>query len=678
MRPIFSLLCLVLLFASCEKDPGISTFPVDETEVVLDWDSDELTINFDLSSYMYDKVDYHITLENGANGWLTYKSNTMTSITFAVKNNVHHYDRSAVILVKNDAYPDFTQVRVTQKCRGEQMLNIDVSDITTTSFNVQVTSKDENMEIFTYIRHLGYGVSIEDRPFDDLIEDGHGFVSSYADPYIFEALRGGVDVKQYMVEMGVCSTGHYEREVHFAVPNGGYCIFTVGVEFYEDESGRPKIKAVTPVYNLYLNTEHTPIREDIKLNAKVDIDPVYSSDALLSIECDEDSNLRYRYLIVNPNNYEVFVEDQSIEEIYEFFSYRWHIDYNYASADGAESLEAFLEESTFAKSFKDERLHLNANTEYYIVAYALDVVDGRIQMVSYPEIVKFTTGMCSMTDISFEMTQNEIHGRMVDFTITPSDDMGGYYVTVMSKEAYESWDSSLLHQRLVDEGWYRGDICYGESNHEFRFLNPETDYCVVCVGVHGGVATTEDITMFPITTPAPTEPKCRVTGFDCYGPFYAGALNDYDHTKYHMNDSWVSLYMSGYCAVGVDIYVEGEVSQLYATFLSDDDTVGCDDNQIISMLQSQACKPKIYYYCKQNIAFHYYIVAMDEDGNIDLYKSPDGYYFTEEDYITDEASIAELAKFYDEVMAQQEGTRSTTEPTTNAMQSDAPCIAVIH
>lgn len=88
--------------------------------------------------------------------------------------------------------------------------------------------------------------------------------------------------------------------------------------------------------------------------------------------------------------------------------------------------------------------------------------------------------------------------------------------------------------------------------------------------------------------------------------------------------------------------------------------------------------PKIYYYCKENIDLYYYVAAMDEDGNIDLYKLPDVYNFAKENYITDEASIAELAAFYDEVSAQHEATRATTQPETRTADSGMVCIPVIY
>lgn len=677
MRRIFLLLCLVLSFVSCEKDPVVNGFPVDKTDIVLDWDSSEVTINFDLPIGMHTKLEHTITIESGTYNWITFNSSTQTSATFTVKNNLQHIDRSAVIRIKNDSYSDFTEIRVMQKCAKEELLHIDVSDITTSAFNVTVTAKDENMEIFTYVQRLRYGKSIEDRPYDRYLEDGTELSSVAYYDFVLYALREGLDVREFMVEQGVLGTGVFEREEQLAEPNAGYCIITVGVELYEDEHGATSVRAVTPAYNHYIMTEHTPVREDIKLSVTVDLDQVYSSDALLSIECDEDSNLLYRYMVVEPSTLPLFMEEYTQDEAYDFFSYMWYNEFISYASDGMEYLEAFLEANTFAESFEDERLRLTANTEYCVIAYALDVVEGTIQMVSSPEIVRFTTGKCGVTDVSFELTENEIHGRMVDFTITPSNDMAGYYTTILTKEEYDSWDKTLLRQRLVDEGWAQGAVRYGASDYEFRFLNPETEYYVVCVGAHGGVATTEDVTAFLITTPMQAEPKCKIVGFDCYGPFYAGALNDYDPTKYHMNGSWINYYLNDYCAVGVDIHTEGEVYQLYANFIGEDQIEGCSDNQIIAMLQDRDCMPKIYYYCKENITFRYYIVAMDEDGNIDLYKSPDTYYFTHDDYITDEASIAELAKFYDEVKAQHEGTRSANLPTTRAADSGEQCISVI-
>ena len=679
MRRIFLFLCLGLLLVGCVKENPHTIFPVDKQDVVMTMDGGELTINFDIPPSMRTDVDVIIQQLNGRSEWIKLQSYNATSATFTVERNLQPFERNAIIRIKTKSFPDYATINVMQECFDPDFFQIEVNDITTSSFDATITAKDENMCIVGFVLQLNGKSTIEERPYDYLIEDGSLIYLNFVDSYVLHANANGLDLKEFMIEQGVCGQGSLSKRNYPMEPGGQYCLFVAGVEFGETASGGQYLDVVTTATNLYFEIESTPIREDILLEATVELDPAYGSDVLLSINCDDSSNLQYRYMIYTPEKHDPYIfEEHTLDEFYDYYSHLWYQEYCNSLAYGIENLEAFLEESTFADSFANERLRLEANTEYCLVAYAIDVVDTSIQVVSYPEIVRFTTGECAMSDISFEMTTNKLHSRMVDFTITPSDDLDGYYTTIMSKQEYDSWDKTLLHQRLVDEGWANGGVCYGANDFEFRFLNPITDYYVLCVGVHGGTATTEDITLFPITTPVQAESKCRVTGVDCYGPFYAGALDAYNHDKYHMNGKWFQYDMNDYCAVGIDIHTEGEVYKLFSLFLPDEDTVGYGKNQIVPMLKDSDCMPKIYFYCKHNVPFHFYVAAMDEDGNIDLYTSPDGYNFTRENHITDEASIAELATFYDEVQAQYEDTRAAIQPATRAAQSDAPCLPVVY
>lgn len=200
------------------------------------------------------------------------------------------------------------------------------------------------------------------------------------------------------------------------------------------------------------------------------------------------------------------------------------------------------------------------------------------------------------------------------------------------------WDEELLLQRLVDDGTNRG-IYFGTHESEV-YTSPDTDYYILCVGVHGGVAATENIVKFEFTTPSQPEPMCRITGVDILGPYHPSALYVYDSEKYYHLSDWGYADFQGYCNVATDLHYEGEPMNVYSLFLADEYVEGFDREQIIATLRSHKSRSKVYFYVMRDVTFHYYAMVEDKEGNIDLYISPEEYYFTTDNYLTSEEDIA--------------------------------------
>lgn len=677
MRTIFLLFCFVLFLVGCEKESPYATFPVETTSVELEADGGEFTINYDMPPALSGDgtVDIVIRLQSGANDWIKLVSSDRSKATFAVRRNNQPFVRSAIIQFKNNAYDEYASVTVSQGCIDHN-IDIELNEVTTSTVNATIVSEDTNLYLATFI----VAMTPNRDNIDNLLLDGDKLLNRLKDDVVRNANDRGEDLKQYMLDRGHCGVGSLVYHRTTLEPGVKHCMVVIGVEFVTDEDGYQTLAAVTPPASLYFVTEPSPIREDITIDATVAIDQNYGSDILLSVECDKDSGLLYRYMLFDAADSNPYIfEEHTPEEFHAYYSALWYDDFMRELALGMESLEAYLNETTFSGTLVDERIRLAANSDYCLVVYALDVVDGIIQMVSYPEIEYFTTEQPGLSDITFDYSINTLYGRKINYTITPSNDLDGYYSTVVSKQEYESWNEALLHQKLVDEGWANQNVYFGSADVELETLSPLTEYYIVCVGVHGGVATSTTITRFPIVTPEQDEPKCKLVDFEILGPYHMSAIYNTNPSKYPEFYDWPIFDTDGYYIVGTVNTFEGEPYRLYATYLSDYDLKGVDSEEdLISVMRTHPNAQKCFFYCMRNTPLRYCVMVMDEDANIDLYISPEDekYIFTAESLLTSEEDIARLVDHYEEFKVLREEALSKYNTRACGPSGNVACVSL--
>lgn len=168
------------------------------------------------------------------------------------------FERNAIIRIKTKSFSDYATINVMQECFDPDFFQIEVNDITTSSFDATITAKDEDMYIVGFVRQLIGKSTIEERPYDYLIEDGSLIYSNFVDSYVLHANANGLDLKEFMIEQGVCGQGSLSKRNHPMEPGGQYCLFVAGVEFVETASGGQYVDVVTTATNLYFEIESTP------------------------------------------------------------------------------------------------------------------------------------------------------------------------------------------------------------------------------------------------------------------------------------------------------------------------------------------------------------------------------------------------------------------------------------
>lgn len=547
---------------------------------------------------------------------------------------------------------------------------INVTEVTTGTIKVTITPKDKDMIYVAQVCQISD--SIED-VVENLFSDPDLTLSNIGVHIYLEYARdNNLDILEFITQCNVGGMGSIELERNMLQPGAQHCIVVLGFEPYT-YGGRTYFRATTPVCYEAVTTG-TALNKDVSFETDVTIDPVIGSDILLDVKPQGWDGIYYYTFYERKIGYDTYefyeMEKYTPDEQFDHYEQLWHYEFiSYISYNDLEGLEALLRANTLTGDVEDKRFQLKANTEYCLVIYAMDVLDGVVQLVSYPHTTYFTTSVYEDSDITFDVEIGEVNSRRVVYGVTPSSDMEGYCSVVMPVAEYNDWDEELLKQRIADQCVKNDDVRFGNANYEDYTLMPDTDYYVVCLGCHGEVATSEMITI-PFRTEPEREPDCKIEGVEICGPFNATALYRYDPVKYaDCYDLDYELY--DYCAVGVAVTLSQEPRMIYATFLFEDETFGKSDEQIIDMLRKHESYSynHFYFWVKYNHKGRLYALVMDEDGDVDFYASHEEYLFTRDNVLTSTEDVARLAEIYDQALAYYEGGYNTSPTAEQAPQA---------
>lgn len=553
---------------------------------------------------------------------------------------------------------------------------IDVIEVTTATIKATITPKDKDMIYVAQVYPL-YD-SIEE-VVENLFSDPDLTLSNIGVHIYLEYARdNNLDILEFITQCNVGGKGTIELERNMLQPGKQHCIVVLGFETYT-YGGSTYFRATTPVYYEAVTTG-TVLNKDVSFETDVTIDPVIGSDILLDVKPQGWDGIYYYTFYERKIGYDTYefyeIEKYTPDEQFDHYEQLWHYVFiNYVSYNNLEGLEALLRANTLTGEVEDKRFQLKANTEYCLVLYAMDVLDGVVQLASYPYYTYFTTSVYEDSDITFDVAIGEVNSRRVVYEVMPSSDLEGYCSVVMPVAEYNDWDEELLKQRIADQCVKNDDVRFGNANYEDYTLIPDTDYYVVCLGCHGEVATSE-MTTIPFSTEPEREPDCKIESVEICGPFNATALYNYDPVKYaDCYDLDYEFY--DYCAVGVAVTLSQEPRMIYATFLFEDETSGKSDEQIIDMLRKHESYSynHFYFWVKYNAKGRLYALVMDDDGDVDFYKSPEEYLFTRDNVLTSAEDVARLAEIYDQALAYFEGGYNASPTAEQA--PEAMCLSAI-
>lgn len=554
---------------------------------------------------------------------------------------------------------------------------IDVTEVTTATIKATITPKDRDMMYVAQVE------AINDKDLDWRVntiyaDSERALINIGVMSYVEYAIDNNIDILEYITKYNVGGKGEIVLDRQVLEPGHKYGIVVIGIETYTDERGNLDIRTVTPVCYKIIETD-IALNKDISFETSVTVDPVIGSDILLDVKPNDWDGVYFCKLYERYEGYDTYeykeIFDATPDEMFMHYKKEWYRTFiDYARLADTEGFYAMMDTYSFSGELSDHRFRLKANKGYCLVIYALEVVDGLLQVVSYPNYIHFTTSAHQNSDITFDVEIGEVTSRRVVYGVTPSSDMEGYCSVVMSVAEYNDWDEELLEQYITDQSVKNGIIYFGHADYEDYTLMPDTDYYVVCLGCHGEVATSEMITI-PFRTEPEREPDCMIINVEVCAPFHAETLYNYDPVKYaDRMDDW-QYNAEDFYATGVDMTLEGEPRMIYSRFFADEEVDGKSREDIIAMLRKYKSYEARYYLIKYDMSYHFYAMVMDEDGDIDLYISPGTYCFGRGDILTSKEDIERLAEIYDKARALQNQNKSAViAPDTPEAEAKEMCV----
>ena len=555
--------------------------------------------------------------------------------------------------------------------------SIDVTELSTATIKATITPKDKDM---IYVAQVE---AINDKDLDWRInsvynESEHALANIGVMSYVNYAINNDIDILEFITEYNVGGKGEIVLERQIMEPGHKYGVVVIGIETYTDKRGNLDVRTVTPVCYEIVET-NIALNKDISFETSVTVDPVIGSDILLDVKPNGWDGVYFCKLYERYEGYDSYeykdIFDATPDEMFMHYKEEWHRTFiDYALLADTEGFYAMMATYSFSGELSNHKFQLRANKDYCLVIYALEVVDGLLQVVSYPQFTHFTTSIYQNSDITFDVEIGEVNSRRVVYGVTPSSDMEGYCSVVMPVAEYNDWDEELLKQRITDQSVKNGDVRFGNMNYEDYTLMPDTDYYVVCLGCHGEVATSE-MTTIPFRTEPEREPDCKIINVEVCAPFHAETLYNYDPVKYaDRMDDW-QYNAEDFYATGVDMTLEGEPRMIYSRFFADEEVDGKSREDIIAMLRKYKSYEARYYFIKYDMNYHFYAMVMDEDGDIDLYISPDTYCFGRGDILTSKEDIERLTEIYDKARALQNQNKSAViAPDTPEAEAKEMCV----
>ena len=554
---------------------------------------------------------------------------------------------------------------------------IEVTELTTATIKATITPKDKDM---IYVAQVE---AINDKDLDWRInsvynESEHALANIGVMSYVNYAIINDIDILEFITEYNVGGKGEIVLERQIMEPGHKYGVVVIGIETYTDKRGNLDVRTVTPVCYEIVETK-TALNKDISFETSVTVDPVIGSDILLDVKPNGWDGVYFCKLYEHYEGYDTYeykdIFDATPDEMFMHYKEEWHRTFiDYARLADTEGFYAMMATYSFSGELSNHKFLLRANKDYCLVIYALEVVDGLLQVVSYPQFTHFTTSIYQNSDITFDVEIGEVNSRRVVYGVTPSSDMEGYCSVVMPVAEYNDWDEELLKQSIADQCVKNDDVRFGNANYEDYTLIPDTDYYVVCLGCHGEVATSE-MTTIPLRTEPEREADCKIINVEVCAPFHAETLYNYDPVKYaDRMDDW-QYNVEDFYAAGVDMTLEGEPRMIYSRFFADEEVDGKSCEDIIAMLRKYKSYEARYYLIKYDMSYHFYAMVMDEDGDIDLYISPSTYCFGRGDILTSKEDIERLAEIYDKAKALQNQNKSAViAPDTPEAEAKEMCV----
>lgn len=583
-----------MLFVACQDNAGED---VDSGKTSLSFEATTIELDGKAGSYA---VTY--TIKNGIEGidiaikcdadWLTNLRTESGKIHFDYTQNLGNESRTAAIMV---TYPNVKSVllKITQRVNDSVTFTMEITSQTTASCTTKITPSDPEAIYIVYMSELIYLQSAEIDSAEKLFLDDYNYFMGFAQQVNAPKLK----------EFFLANYFAYQEEQTITwegmMPNNEYVLYVYAVEFNAENNDYSLASPITYQMITLDNPERTTVEFDVQIDvngptAEYNITPIdYDGKYYLTIY--EEGDYMYR-------NANTPVDDTYAELVADVW-----VDMVYTLLISGYSADQLLELMCLSGNVEYGET-LKGSTNYALVIYAIDNVDGIPQVVSNPQVFNFRTEEIGASDMTIDIKVENKYVRVADVTITPSTNEP-YTAAIIAKSSVPEGTNEEIIEWLNTN--LQMESYSGEIYNHINTFKPDTEYSVLAYGYWGDAVTTD---LFRYDFKMDTESKCEnsVVRVDFSGPYSLMELEAYNPDYYYSYGMFESM---GWYGMWGEIFTEQPTQDLFYCIYAADKLVTGSTDAIFADLVSYTCKKTSMFTGQNDKLYVMCAVAMDYRGN---------------------------------------------------------------
>lgn len=588
---------LATLTISCtETKPEVDDVPT-TTTITFDSLNEDKVVEIDSEG---GEVSLTYVINNGIEGidivaatdvdWISDIVVCEGTLAFTVAKNMEDKARDTRVRI---TYPNVdTQYILVKQAQFDAItFELEVTASTSTSCSTLIKPSNDNYAYIAYMSEVDYFLTAGITNPEELFQDDYRYFMGYAQqvdaPYLYEFFL--MNYFAYEGEQSIEWTG--------MMPGKEYVLYVYAIEFNDANNDYWMASPITYKMVTLQGEELTEVNFDVDVtvdgpNAHYKIEP-QNWDGKYYLTVYEEGDYMYRNTPAD-DSYAELVSNVWLDMMAQLMASGYAPDQllELMCLQGPEEYDELLKGST----------------NYAMVIYAVEMVDGLPQVASKPQVVNFTTEEVGASTMKIDLKVENKYVRVADIIITPSTN-DPYTVAIVAKnEVPDKSDEEII--AWCNKSFYM-ESYQGEIFSHINSFKPETEYSILAYGYYGDVVTTE-LFRLDFTTDAESECENSVVRVDFNGPYSLMELEAYDPDRFYNYGMFETM---GWYAMWSEIFTEVPSQDLFYCIYSAQEVAVYGEQAIFNDLVSYSCDSTQILTGQNDTLYVMCAVTMDYRGN---------------------------------------------------------------
>ena len=589
---LFAIVCGTALTACSKTQEEVdvvetkTTVTFENTNVEIDSEGGEVSLTYVINNGV-EGIDIVASTEAE---WISDIVVCEGTLAFTVAKNMEDEARQTRIRI---TYPnvDTQYVVVSQDKFNAITFELEITSSTSTSCTSLITPSNNNYAYIAYMAEVDYFLTAQITTPEELFQDDYNYFMAFAQQWEAPLL------KEFFLMNYIAYQGEYSIEWTGMMPGKEYVLYVYAIEFNEANND---YWLASPITYQIVTLEGDELSE---VNFDVNIE-INGPNATYNI-APENWDGHYYLTVYEEGDY--MYRDTPADDAYsKLISSAWLDMMSQLMASGY-ALDQIMQ-LVCLQGNEQYSETLKGDTNYAMVIYAVDMVDGMPQVVSKPQIKNFTTEAIGASDMTIDIKVENKYVRVADIIITPSTNEYYTVAIVAKNEVPDKSNEEIIE--WCNNSFYM-EIYQGKIVSHINSFKPETEYTILAYGYYGGVVTT-DLFRYDFTTDAESECENSVVRVDYNGPYSLAELEAYDPDYFYNYGMFETM---GWYAMWSEIFTEKPTQDLFYCIYSAQEVAVYGEAAIFEDLVSYTCTPTQLLTGENGTLYVMCAVCMDYRGN---------------------------------------------------------------